>query len=206
VDNPVNKYFNSLPDTTKEKLHQLEALYSLWNDRINLVSRKDMDSFALHHVVHSLSILKIIRFEPGTRILDAGTGGGFPGIPLAIAFPECSFTLVDSIRKKITAVSNVRDTLVLNNVETVWARIENTKEKYHFVITRAVAPFPKIIKWTAGLIKKTSINKLPNGILALKGGSLTEELKNYPECRIYNLGDFFDEEYFEEKKIVYMAV
>jgi 16S rRNA (guanine527-N7)-methyltransferase len=206
VDNLINKYFNTLPGTTKDKLHQLEALYSYWNDQINLVSRKDMDYFVLHHVIHSLSILKIIRFVPGTRILDAGTGGGFPGIPLAEVFPECSFTLADSVRKKITAVSDISENLALNNVKVVWTRVEDIKEKYDFIISRAVAPFPKIVKWTSKLINKPSINKLPNGIIALKGGTLSEELKNYPECRIYDLKDFFDEEYFLEKKIVYMPV
>ena len=206
MDNPVNKYFSSLPDTTKDKLHRLEALYSSWNERINLVSRKDMDLFSLHHILHSLGILKIVSFEPGTQILDAGTGGGFPGIPLAVVFPECSFTLVDSVRKKITAVSDIIEKLRLNNTEAVWTRVEDIKEKFDFVVSRAVAPFPELVSWTLKHIKELSNNKLPNGLIALKGGSLPEELKNYPYCRIYDLGKFFDEEYFAEKKIVYMAV
>ncbi|MBN1388508.1 MAG: 16S rRNA (guanine(527)-N(7))-methyltransferase RsmG [Bacteroidales bacterium] len=206
MDNPINKYFNTLPGTTKDKLQQLEVLYSNWNNKINLVSRKDMDYFPLHHVIHSLSILKIIQFVPGTRILDAGTGGGLPGIPLAAVFPECFFTLADSVRKKIAAVSDISEKLGLYNVKAVWTRVEDLEDKYDFIVTRAVAPFPKIVKWTTKLVNKLSVNKLPNGIIALKGGQLSEELEDFPECRIYNLRDFFDEEYFREKKIVYMAV
>lgn len=206
MDDPINKYFNTLPETKKDKLYQLEELYSYWNKKLNLVSRRDMDHFVLHHVIHSLSILKIIRFVPGTRILDAGTGGGFPGIPLAAVFPECTFILADSTRKKITAVSDIIEKLRLNNTEAVWTRVEDIKEKFDFVVSRAVAPFPELVSWTLKHIKELSNNKLPNGLIALKGGSLPEELKNYPYCRIYDLGKFFDEEYFTEKKIVYMAV
>jgi len=206
VDNPITKYFNTLPGTKKDKLNRLETLYAYWNNKINLVSRKDMDYFVLHHVIHSLSIVRMIRFSPGTRILDAGTGGGFPGIPLAVVFPECLFTLVDSVRKKITAVNDISESLNLNNVEAVWTRIENIKDKYDFVVTRAVAPFPKLVEWTGNLIRKQSFNNLANGIITLKGGDLGDELKIYPKCRIYELKDFFDEEYFEAKKIVYMPV
>lgn len=206
MDNPITKYFNTLPGTKKDKLNRLETLYAYWNNKINLVSRKDMDYFVLHHVIHSLSIVRMIRFSPGTRILDAGTGGGFPGIPLAVVFPECLFTLVDSVRKKVTAVNDISESLNLNNVEAVWTRIENIKDKYDFVVTRAVAPFPNLVKWTGNLIRKQSFNNLANGIITLKGGDLGDELKNYPECRIYELKDFFDEEYFREKKIVYLPV
>jgi len=206
VDNPINKYFNTLPEAKKVMLYQLEKLYSYWNEKCNLVSRRDMKFFVLHHVIHSLSITKVIRFVPGTRILDAGTGGGFPGIPLAAVCPECSFTLADSTRKKITAVSDIIEKLGINNAKAVWTRVENINEKFDFIVSRAVAPFPVLVKWTVKRINESSGNKLPNGLIVLKGGNLSEELKNYPQCRIYNLREFFDEEYFAEKKIVYMAV
>ncbi len=206
MENLIIKYFNTFSETKKDKIYQLETLYSYWNEKVNLVSRRDMDDFVLHHVIHSLSILKVIRFVPGTRILDAGTGGGFPGIPLAVAFPECSFMLADSTRKKITAVSDIIEKLRLNNAEAIWTRVEDIKEKFDFVISRAVAPFPELVKWTAKRINDLSTNKLPNGFIALKGGNLSEELKNYPQCRIYYLSEFFNEKYFAEKKIVYMAV
>ncbi|MEA1887548.1 MAG: 16S rRNA (guanine(527)-N(7))-methyltransferase RsmG [Bacteroidota bacterium] len=206
MDNHVSKYLSDLPKSTKDKLNCLEKLYAEWNKKINLVSRKDMDNFILHHVIHSLSIVKIISFSKGTRILDAGTGGGLPGIPLAIVFPGCYFTLADSVRKKIHAANDIIEKLDLNNVEAVWSRIENIKEKYDFVVARAVAPLPDLVKWTESLIHKRSINELPNGLISLKGGELSEELKNYPECRIYRLNEFYEEEYFREKKIVYMPL
>jgi len=206
VDNPVEKYFTSLSNDKKDKLSSLESIYSDWNSRINLVSRKDMDDFVLHHVIHSLSISRIIKFRPGTRILDAGTGGGFPGIPLAVVFPDTSFTLVDSIRKKVNAVEDIRQKLDLQNVKTMWSRIEDIKDSFDFILSRAVAPFPDLLKWTRKLIKRQSNNKLPNGIIALKGGTLEEELINYPQCQVFNIRDFFNEEYFREKKIIYMEV
>lgn len=206
MDNPVEKYFTSLSNDKKDKLSSLESIYSDWNSRINLVSRKDMDDFVLHHVIHSLSISRIIKFRPGTRILDAGTGGGFPGIPLAVVFPDTSFTLVDSIRKKVNAVEDIRQKLDLQNVKTMWSRIEDIKDSFDFILSRAVAPFPDLLKWTRKLIKRQSNNKLPNGIIALKGGTLEEELINYPQCQVFNIRDFFNEEYFREKKIIYMEV
>lgn len=206
MDNPVEKYFTSLSNDKKDKLSSLESIYSDWNSRINLVSRKDMDDFVLHHVIHSLSISRIIKFRPGTRILDAGTGGGFPGIPLAVVFPDTSFTLVDSIRKKVNAVEDIRQKLDLQNVKTMWSRIEDIKDSFDFILSRAVAPFPDLLKWTRKLIKRQSNNKLPNGIIALKGGTLEEELINYPQCQVFNIRDFFNEEYFREKRIIYMEV
>ncbi len=206
MDNPVEKYFTSLSHDKKDKLRSLEAIYSGWNSRINLVSRKDMDNFVLHHVIHSLSISNIIKFRPGTRILDAGTGGGLPGIPLAIVFPDVSFTLVDSIRKKVNVVEDIRETLDLQNVKALWSRIEDIKDKFDFVISRAAAPFPDLVKWTRKLICGPSMNKLPNGLIALKGGNLEEELINFPQCQVFNIRYFLDEEYFGGKKIVYMEV
>lgn len=206
MDNYLSKYFHDLPVTSIDKLNCLKKLYAEWNKKINLVSRKDMDNFFLHHVLHSLSIVKIISFNRGTRILDAGTGGGLPGIPLAIVFPDCYFTLADSVRKKITAVNDIISKLDLNNAEAIWSRIENIKEKYDFAVARAVAPLPDLVKWTESLIRKKSLNELPNGLISLKGGELSGELKNYPKCRIYKLNDFFKEEYFREKKIVYIPL
>ncbi|MFO7853378.1 MAG: 16S rRNA (guanine(527)-N(7))-methyltransferase RsmG [Bacteroidota bacterium] len=206
MDNYLSKYFNDLPVTSIDKLNCLKKLYAEWNKKINLVSRKDMDNFFLHHVIHSLSIVKIISFSRGTRILDAGTGGGLPGIPLAIVFPHCYFTLADSVRKKITAVNDIISKLDLDNAEAIWSRVENIKEKYDFAVARAVAPLPDLVRWTGSLIHKKSLNEIPNGLISLKGGELSEEIKNYPECRIYKLNDFFDEEYFREKKIVYIPL
>lgn len=206
MDKLVSKYFSSLSISQNEKLNRLKEVYSSWNSKINLVSRKDMDNFILHHVIHSLSISMITGFKPGTRILDAGTGGGLPGIPLAIAFPEVSFTLVDSIRKKINAVHDMAQTLELENVNTIWSRIEEVNGTFDFVISRAVAPMPKLVEWAAEKLDNHSINILDNGIIALKGGRLSDELKDYPECKIYLLSDFFDEEYFSEKKIVYLPL
>lgn len=172
---------------------------------INVISRKDMDNFFIHHVLHSLSIAKIIIFLPGTTILDVGTGGGFPGIPLAIMFPDSEFTLLDSIEKKIKVVKSVADELGLENVIPVRKRVENEKGKYHFVISRAVTSFPGFVRLTAKNIEKSGTNSLQNGNLCLKGGDLSVELSEFQKTAIvWNIKDFFDEPFFETKKIVYL--
>lgn len=206
MDKLIEKYFPALSPPGKDKLIRLEAVYSEWNRKLNLVSRKDMDKFALHHVLHSLSISSFIDFAPGTLVMDAGTGGGLPGIPLAVIFPEVSFTLVDSTRKKINAVKEISASLELKNIDARWSRIEEVKDKFDFVVSRAVAPFPELINLSAGLIRHRSSNKLPNGLIALKGGDLSGELIDCPGCRIINISDFFDEEYFRTKKIIYMPL
>jgi 16S rRNA (guanine527-N7)-methyltransferase len=206
VDKLIEKYFPALPPSGKDKLIRMEAVYSEWNSKINLVSRKDMDKFTLHHVLHSLSISRFTDFSPGTRILDAGTGGGFPGIPLAIVFPEVYFTLADSIRKKINAVKEISQRLELENIDARWSRIEELKDKFDFVVSRAVAPFPELMRLSKGLIRHRSSGSVPNGLIALKGGDLSGELSNCPQSRIINISDFFDEEYFGSKKIVYMPL
>jgi len=174
---------------------------------INVISRKDMDNFQVHHVLHSMAIGKIISFLPGTRILDVGTGGGFPGIPLAILFPECEFTLLDSIEKKIKVVSAVAEELELDNVFPVRRRAEEEKTKYHFVVSRAVTEFQGFVVLTGKNIEKTGNNSLRNGIIYLKGGDLGDELAPFMNrVKIWNISEFFEEPFFETKKIVYLPV
>jgi 16S rRNA (guanine527-N7)-methyltransferase len=174
---------------------------------INVISRKDMENFVVHHLLHSLAIAKIISFIPGTKIIDVGTGGGFPGIPLAILFPESEFTLLDSIEKKIKVVSAVKEELGLENVIPVRKRVEEEKGKYHFVISRAVTEFPAFVKLTSKNIARDENNSLRNGILYLKGGDLSEELKLFQNrVRVWEISNFFDEPFFETKKIIHLSI
>lgn len=204
MHNLLDKYFSLLNPEIKEKLYALEEAYSFWNSKVNLVSRRDMDNFFLHHIIHSLSLLKYIEPGNGTRILDAGTGGGLPGIPLAIALPSCSFTLVDSTRKKIRVVESIIKDLSIANASAKWSRVENIDPGYNIIVSRAVAPFPDIVKWTRKLLVKNNDTEITPGIISLKGGDLSSELEGFPSCRIYELNDTFEEDYFIEKKIVYL--
>ncbi len=191
-------------------MNQFEAcieLYKKWNQKINVVSRTDIDNLEERHIKHSLAIAKFITFQPGTDILDLGTGGGFPGIPLAITFPEVKFVLVDSIGKKIKVVNEVVAGLGLKNVETIHGRAEDVKQKFDFVVTRAVAPMENLERWTHGKFKKKNLNAIPNGIIALKGGDLTEELKPYRKLAIIeDISQWYKEEFFENKKLVYLPM
>lgn len=202
--------FRNFPQLTagqKEKVAKLKQIYDHWNSMINVISRKDMDNFFIHHVLHSLSIGQVISFLPGTRILDVGTGGGFPGIPLAILFPDSEFTLLDSIEKKTKVVRAVAEELKLHNVKVAHKRAEDEKWKYHFIVSRAVTEFHGFVKMTSKNIEKGGKNSLGNGILYLKGGDLTAELEMYKtRVRLWNISDFFDEPFFETKKIVYLSV
>jgi 16S rRNA (guanine527-N7)-methyltransferase len=201
----IRKYFPDLDRTQNEKLDQLKLLYEEWNSKINVISRKDMDNFYTNHVLHSLSIARIIKFLPGTRIMDVGTGGGFPGIPLAIMFPECQFTLVDSIEKKIRVVSEVTMALNLTNVTPLRERAEKVPGKFDFIVSRAVTALPAFMAWVTNKIISGGNNNLPNGVLYLKGGEFHEELKSIPfKHKIYSIPDFFSEEYFETKKVVHI--
>ncbi|GAA0875270.1 16S rRNA (guanine(527)-N(7))-methyltransferase RsmG [Wandonia haliotis] len=203
----IDKYFPDLSDEQHEKLAQLKAVYEHWNNQINVISRKDMDDFYERHVLHSLAIAKVINFRPGTKILDIGTGGGFPGIPLAILFPECHFFLVDSIGKKIKVVKEVAAELELKNVRAAHERAENIKEKFDFVVSRAVTAMPRFLPWTNNKFLKEQNNSYPNGIFYLKGGDLTEELKGIrQDMEIVDLTKFFDEAFFETKKVVYVRM
>lgn len=203
----IFRYFPSLSEDQKIKLSQLKQLYEYWNSMINVISRKDMDNFYLHHVLHSLSIAKLISFAPGTTILDIGTGGGFPGIPLAILFPESQFTLLDSIEKKIKVVRAVAGDLGLKNVSPVRKRAEEEKAKYDFVISRAVTDFPAFVSLTSKNIGSVSRNDLANGIIYLKGGNIDKETAPFADLLIIrNISDFFTEPFFESKKIVYLPV
>lgn len=201
----ITKYFPELTSIQRKQLSELDPLYRDWNSRINVVSRKDIDNIHLHHVLHSLSIAKVISFAKGTTILDVGTGGGFPGIPLAILFPLCKFTLVDSIGKKITVADGVAQSLGLTNVKATKARAEEIVGEFDFIVTRAVAPLPTINGWVQKKIKLGGFNHLSNGIIALKGGDLKEELAPFGK-RItkWPINAFFEEEYFQEKFIVYL--
>jgi 16S rRNA (guanine527-N7)-methyltransferase len=185
---------------------KLEVLYKDWNSKINVISRKDIDELYLRHVLHSLSIAKLISFKDGTSILDVGTGGGFPGIPLAILFPNCKFHLVDSIQKKINVVNNVVKELDLKNVKTSSCRVEAIFEKNDFVISRAVTNMKDFVSWIKFKINKISFNDFKNGVLYLKGGDLNEELKSFKNVKTFELSEFFNEDFFNEKKVVYLPI
>lgn len=202
----IFKYFPNLTEKQKNQYCKLEILYQDWNLKINVVSRKDIDELYLRHVLHSLAIAKVIEFKPNSKILDVGTGGGFPGIPLAILFPETQFHLVDSIGKKIKVVNEVVEGLGLLNVKTTNKRVEDTKGTYDFIISRAVAQMETFVNWTKGKIAKKQQHNLKNGILYLKGGDLSEELKLFSSTNTYDLTSFFDEEFFETKKIVHLPL
>ena len=201
----IQKYFD-LNLKQIAQFEQLEPLYKEWNSKINVISRKNIDELYTNHVLHSLGIAKIIDFLPQSDILDVGTGGGFPGIPLAILFPEINFQLVDSVGKKLKVVNAVATELGLNNVRTTHSRVENIEGKYDFIISRAVTNMPDFVKWVKGKIKKKSRHSLKNGILYLKGGDLSEELAPFNNVKIFDLKDYFDETFFETKKVVYLPL
>lgn len=199
------KYFPDLSAEQIEKFEKLGGLYADWNEKINVISRKDVEHFYERHVLHSLGIAKVIDFKPGTKILDLGTGGGFPGIPLAILFPDCHFHLVDSIGKKITVVKDVAKQLKLSNVEAQQARAETLVRRYDFVISRAVTRFTNFIPWVKGKFRKEDINEMQNGLLLLKGGDVDQEMEERNVGYItYHLEDYFKEDFFETKKVVYV--
>ncbi len=202
----IQKYFNNLTAKQKAQFEALESLYVDWNSKINVISRKDIDELYLRHVLHSLGIAKVITFKPGSRILDVGTGGGFPGVPLAILFPDCQFHLVDSINKKLKVVNAVTDALNVGNIKTTHSRVEAIDETFDFIVSRAVTAMPEFTKWVKGKISKSQNNRLKNGILYLKGGDLTEELSLYTAATQYKLSDYFDEPFFETKKVVHLPL
>jgi len=203
----ILKYFSGLSEKQLEQFSRLEALYLDWNAKINVISRKDISEFYERHVLHSLGIAKLIRFKAGTSILDVGTGGGFPGIPLAILFPEVHFYLVDSIGKKIKVVQNVAEELNLQNIRAEQIRAEQINEKFDFVVSRAVTRLPEFVPWVQKSISKKQMNALPNGILYLKGGDLTEELKPFrKKVFVQELSDYFEEEFFKTKKVVHLPL
>ena len=202
----IQKYFPHLSDLQTEQFSKLQDLYQDWNLKINVVSRKDIDELYLRHVLHSLGIAKVMQFNAGAKVIDVGTGGGFPGIPLAILFPETQFHLVDSIGKKIKVVNEVVEGLQLQNVKTTHGRVEEVKEEYDFIISRAVAQMETFVRWTKDKITKKQQHALKNGILYLKGGDLVEELKDFPKAAVYDLTDFFNEVFFETKKVVHLPL
>lgn len=202
----IDKYFPSLSDEQQKQYEALDALYRDWNSKINVISRKDIDNLYEHHVLHSLAIAKAVTFKPGTDILDFGTGGGFPGIPLAIMFPEVRFRLIDGTGKKIRVATEVAQAIGLKNIEAVHLRGEEEKGKFDFIVSRAVMPLPDLMKIIKNNFKRDSHNDLKNGLLCLKGGDLTEELKPYKnKVKVTNLDTFFDEPWFkEDKKLIYV--
>jgi 16S rRNA (guanine527-N7)-methyltransferase len=203
----IAKYFPKLDELQIARFVQLESLYAEWNAQINVISRKDFEGFYERHVLHSLAIAKLISFTPGTKVLDVGTGGGFPGIPLAIMFPEVKFHLVDSIGKKIKVVNAVIEALGLKNATAQQIRAEELKDKYDFVVSRAVTRLPEFVPWVQKNIATKHINAMPNGILYLKGGEISAELKPYKRSVfVKNLSDYFEEEFFDTKKVVHLPM
>jgi 16S rRNA (guanine527-N7)-methyltransferase len=202
----IQKYFTDLTEQQLQQFDQLQELYKDWNLKINVVSRKDIDELYLRHVLHSLGIAKVMKFQLNAKVMDVGTGGGFPGIPLAILFPETRFHLVDAIGKKIKVVNEVVEGLGLKNVKTSNCRVEEVKDTYDFIVSRAVAQMETFVNWTKGKIAKKQNHELKNGILYLKGGDLSEELQKYTSATIYDLTNYFDEPFFETKKVVHLGV
>ncbi len=203
----IYSYFPELTTGQKEKIALLEVLYRDWNEKINVISRKDMDAFWIHHVLHSLAIAKVIRFQPGTKVMDVGTGGGFPGIPLAILFPEADFYLVDSIGKKIKVVEEVRKALGLQNVRAEQIRVEHVREKQDFIVSRGVTAFPAFVGWVKDKIRPGNRQTMANGVLYLKGGDFEEELKPFAgNVTVYPIRDFFSEDFFETKKVIHLKL
>lgn len=202
----LTHYFPDLTEIQLEQFAKLEELYQDWNLKINVVSRKDIDEIYMRHVLHSLGIAKVQSFNPGSQILDVGTGGGFPGVPLAILFPEVKFHLVDSIGKKIKVVNEVVEGLELLNIKTTNDRVENITGQYDFIVSRAVAQMETFVRWVKGHVKKKSEHDRRNGILYLKGGELGEELATYTKAEIYPLSTYFKEDFFETKKVVYLPM
>jgi 16S rRNA (guanine527-N7)-methyltransferase len=203
----LRQYFPEISELQEEKFSRLSKIYAYWNERINVISRKDIDNLEERHILHSLSIARFIRFKPGTCILDVGTGGGFPGIPLAIMFPEVKFTLVDSIGKKVRVVREVIKETGIQNAEAIQVRAENVEGKYEFIVSRAVTNLPVFVKWVQRKISAQQMNTLQNGILYLKGGDIEEELRGvHHPYAVYDLDTYFPLEFFNTKKLVYIAV
>ena len=203
----IEKYFPELTETQSQQLAALDGLYREWNEKINVISRKDIDNLYLHHVLHSMAIGKLLRFKPGTQILDVGTGGGFPGIPLAILFPECQFMLIDGTGKKIRVAQEVCQAIGLKNCTPVQLRAEEEKGKYDFVVSRAVMPLPDLVRLVKKNISKEQHNALPNGILCLKGGNLEAELQPFRRIvETAELSQWFSEEWFKEKNVIYLPL
>ncbi|KQW98470.1 16S rRNA (guanine(527)-N(7))-methyltransferase RsmG [Flavobacterium sp. Root420] len=202
----ILKYFPNLTELQIEQFQKLDFLYHDWNEKINVISRKDIDALYTKHILHSLGIAKIMKFEPGATVLDVGTGGGFPGIPLAILFPETRFYLIDVIAKKIKVVQGVVDALELKNVKAEQKRAELVKGDFDFIVSRAVTNMPDFVSWIKDKIKKQHKHTLKNGILYLKGGDLTEELAAFPKATLYDLADIFEDEFFETKKVVHLPL
>lgn len=202
----ILRYFPDLTPEQVEQFSKLKDLYNEWNAKINVISRKDIDELYTRHILHSLAIAKVQAFEPGTQVMDVGTGGGFPGIPLAILFPETQFYLIDVIAKKIRVVQEVADALGLKNVKAEQKRAETVNREFDFIVSRAVTNMPDFVSWIRHKTKKENRHALSNGILYLKGGDLTEELSGYPRAQQYDIPDFFTEDFFETKKVVYMPL
>lgn len=202
----LKKYFPDLTELQISQFEKLGELYKEWNSKINVISRKDIDELYLRHVLHSLGIAKVQKFKPGSKVLDVGTGGGFPGVPLAIMFPETQFHLVDSIGKKIKVVKGVSESLGLTNLKADHMRAEKVNDEFDFIVSRAVTAMPDFVKWVRKKVTKKQNHELRNGILYLKGGDLTEELSVFTTTTLYDLSNYFEEDFFETKKVVHLPI